>query len=89
MSWVIYYEYHKIDIWLAHVKRRGHTMTTTPQVGKPVKRGAGWWVPSGQVGYHVERVDGRWRCTCPSFRWRKQQLCKHVRKVLEMKEVAY
>src|SRR5215211_6633848 len=51
----------------------GDTMTRTPQVGKPEKRVAGrWFVPSGTagVGYTVERVDGRWRCTCPSFRWR-------------------
>jgi hypothetical protein len=46
-------------------------MTKTPQVGKPVKRGAGWFVPSRQVGYHVERIEGRWRCCCPSFRWGK------------------
>ena len=53
-------------------------MTRTPQVGKPEKRGAGWFVPSGQVGYFVERVDGRWRCTCPSSCWRKARECKHV-----------
>lgn len=53
-------------------------MTATPQVGKPVKRGAGWFVPSGTVGYHVERLDGRWRCTCPSFRWHKTGTCKHI-----------
>jgi hypothetical protein len=48
------------------------------QVGKPVKRGAGWFVPSGQVGYYVERLEGRWRCTCPSIRWRKTETCKHI-----------
>jgi hypothetical protein len=53
-------------------------MTTTPQVGKPQRRGAGWFVPGGQVGYYVERVAGRWRCTCPSFRWRKTGTCKHI-----------
>jgi hypothetical protein len=26
-------------------------MTNTPLVGKPEKRGAGWFVPSGAVGY--------------------------------------
>jgi hypothetical protein len=56
-------------------------MTTTPQVGKPVKRGAGWFVPSGQVGYHVERVDGHWRCTCPGFRWTRKGTCKHIQAV--------
>jgi hypothetical protein len=53
-------------------------MTTTPQVGKPVKRGVGWFVPSGAVGHHVERVDRRWRCTCPSFRWHNTRECKHI-----------
>ena len=37
------------------------------ELGTPMKHGAGWWVPSGQVGYYVECVDGRWRCTCPSL----------------------
>ena len=50
-----------------------------PELGTPVKRGAGWWVPSGAVGYFVERTDGgQWRCTCPSFRWRKMGTCKHI-----------
>jgi hypothetical protein len=53
-------------------------MTRVSQVGKPERRGAGWWVPSGQAGYVVERVDGRWRCTCPSVRWRKANVCKHI-----------
>jgi hypothetical protein len=56
-------------------------MTTTSQVGKPERRGAGrWFVPSGMagVGYTVEQVDGRWRCTGPSFRWRKTGMCKHI-----------
>jgi hypothetical protein len=57
-------------------------MTRTPPVGTPEKRGAGWFVPSGAVGYFVERVDGHWRCTCPSARWRQQQLCKHVQAVI-------
>jgi hypothetical protein len=56
-------------------------MTKTPQVGKPERRGAHrWFVPNGTagVGYTVERVEGRWRCTCPSFRWRKVGTCKHI-----------
>jgi hypothetical protein len=58
-------------------------MTKAPQLGTPVKRGTGWWVPSGQVGYHVERVEGRWRCTCPSYRWKRPRSpeggeCKHI-----------
>jgi hypothetical protein len=56
-------------------------MTVAPQVGRPQRRGRGWWVPSGVVGYFVERVDGHWRCTCPSFRWRKTGECKHVQVV--------
>jgi len=56
-------------------------MTRTPQLGKLEKRGAGWFVPSGQVGYFVQRVDGRWRCACPSFRWRKAGECKHIQAV--------
>ena len=57
-------------------------MTRTSPVGTPEKRGTGWFVPSGAVGYHVERVDNRWRCTCPSARWRQQQLCKHAMAVI-------
>jgi hypothetical protein len=53
-------------------------MTATPVVGRPVKRGAGWFVPSGQVGYYVEQLRGRWQCTCPLFRWRKAGTCKHI-----------
>jgi len=65
-------------------------MTKTPQVGRPQRRGRGWWVPSGVVGYYVERVEGRWRCTCPGYRWRRQQLCKHVVAVIrqQRQEVA-
>jgi hypothetical protein len=39
-----------------------------------------WFVPSGNAGvaYTVERLEGRWRCTCPSFRWRKAETCKHI-----------
>jgi uncharacterized Zn finger protein len=61
-------------------------MTHTPPVGKPEPRGAGWFVASGQLGYYVEQVEGRWRCTCPSFRWRKTGTCKHIAAV--RKEVA-
>jgi uncharacterized Zn finger protein len=55
-------------------------MTQTPQVGRPEKCGSGWFVPSGTagVGDTVERLEGRWRCTCPSFRWRKTRTCKHI-----------
>jgi hypothetical protein len=49
------------------------------QVGTPEKRGVNWWfVPSGQVGYTVEKLDGRFRCTRPSFRYRKTGTCKHT-----------
>ena len=58
-------------------------MTTTPPVGTPVKHGTGWFVPSGAVGYFVERIEGRWRCTCPSARWHQQQRCKHVLAVIQ------
>jgi hypothetical protein len=58
--------------------------TLTQQVGTPQKRGAGWFVASGAVGYFVERLEGRWRCTCPSTRWRRQQLCKHVQAVIKV-----
>jgi SWIM zinc finger len=50
----------------------------TPQAGTPQRRGAGWLMQSGAVGYYVERLQGRWRCTCPSFRWRKAGTCKHI-----------
>jgi hypothetical protein len=46
---------------------------TQTVVGKPERRGAGWFVPLGAVGYFVEWLgEGRWRCTCPSFVWRKR-----------------
>jgi len=32
-------------------------MTTTPQVGRPVKRGAGWWVPSASGAWGYYEVD--------------------------------
>jgi hypothetical protein len=66
-------------------------MTTTSQVGRPQRRGAGWWVPSGAVGYFVECVEGRWRCVCPSFRWTRKGTCKHIQAVRELiqKGVAY
>jgi uncharacterized Zn finger protein len=56
----------------------------TQHLGTPQRHGAGWFVPSGQVGYYVEKLQGqgRWRCTCPSARWRRQQLCKHVQAVI-------
>jgi hypothetical protein len=61
---------------------------TTQQVGIPQLHGNGWFVPSGNVGYYVERLEGRWRCCCPSFRWRKQGTCKHIQRVMVMtKEV--
>jgi hypothetical protein len=53
-------------------------MKVATQIGTPQRHGAGWFVPSGQVGYYVEKLPGRWRCTCPSFRWRKQGTCKHI-----------
>jgi len=54
-------------------------MTRTSVVGTPVKRGVNqWFVPSGTVGHTVKKLDGRWRCTCPSFRWRKTGTCKHI-----------
>jgi hypothetical protein len=59
-------------------------MHTATEVGTPVRRGEGWFVPSGAVGYYVERVEGRWRCTCPSFRWQKTCECKHIAAVRRM-----
>ncbi len=59
----------------------------TQQLGIPKRHGAGWFVPSGQVGYYVERMsEGRWRCTCPSFRWRKAGTCKHINAVVRMRQ---
>jgi SWIM zinc finger len=55
-------------------------MTQAP-VCRPERRGAGWFVPSGAVGYFVEMIEGRWRCTCPSFRWSKTGCCKHIERV--------
>jgi hypothetical protein len=57
-------------------------MVRTSETGTPEKRGAyRRFVPSGTVGYTVERIDGRWRCTCPSFQWRKTGTCKHIQAV--------
>jgi hypothetical protein len=55
-------------------------MHTARQVGAPQRQGTGWFVPSGHkgVGYFVERLEGRWRCTCPSFRWQRTKECKHI-----------
>jgi hypothetical protein len=56
-------------------------MKVATVVGTPEKRGGNrWFVPSGTagIGYTVERLEGRWRCTCPSFRWRKTGTCKHI-----------
>jgi hypothetical protein len=52
--------------------------TLTGQVWTPQKRGAGWFVPSGTLGYFVERLEGDWRDTCPSFLWRKPAARKHI-----------
>jgi hypothetical protein len=40
-------------------------MTTTSEVGRPQRRGAGWWVPSssGAWGYYVEVNRQTARCT--------------------------
>jgi hypothetical protein len=68
---------------------------THTQVGTPERRSANhWWVPSGVVGYTVEQVQEhhgcwRWRCTCPSFRWKHTQhgakaFCKHIQACLQV-----
>jgi hypothetical protein len=56
-------------------------MNTAIEVGTPVRRGAGWFVSSGVVGYYVEVTKDMVRCTCPSFRWRKTSECKHIEAV--------
>jgi predicted nucleic acid-binding Zn finger protein len=62
-------------------------MTTTAQVSKPQRRGAGWFVPSGtvpDVGYSVEVGQDMVQCTCPSFVHRRIRLggeCQHLRAV--------
>jgi hypothetical protein len=55
-------------------------MTTAQQVGTPERRGTGWFVPSGKVGYFVEWIceSHRWRCTCSGFRFRPHLACKHI-----------
>jgi hypothetical protein len=65
---------------------------TQTQVGRPQRRGRGWWVPSGSGawGYYVEFGRQTVRCTCPSFVHRRTTLpggeCKHIAAV--RKEVA-
>jgi predicted nucleic acid-binding Zn finger protein len=65
-------------------------MVKTPQVGKPERRCAGWFVPSGAFGYYVELTKDTVRCTCPSFVWRRTKLpageCKHIAAVLAMRQ---
>jgi predicted nucleic acid-binding Zn finger protein len=62
-------------------------MTSTLVVGKPERRGVGWWVPSssGAWGYYVELGKDTVRCTCPSFVHRRTSLlggeCKHLQAV--------
>jgi hypothetical protein len=59
----------------------------TAEVGIPERRGpARWFVSSGLVGYVVEHIEGRWRCTCPSFRWRRPGTCKHINAVKQWLE---
>jgi hypothetical protein len=59
-------------------------MIKTLQVGRPQRRGRGWWVPSGSGarGYYVEFGRQTVRCTCPSFVHRRTTLpggeCKHI-----------
>jgi hypothetical protein len=61
---------------------------TTQEVGQPERRGPDhWFVPSARMpgfGYHVERINGQWVCRCPSHRWRKERLCRHVQAVLRL-----
>jgi predicted nucleic acid-binding Zn finger protein len=62
-------------------------MTTATQVGRPQRRGRGWWVPSGSGawGHYVEFGRQTVRCTCPSFVHRRTTLpggeCKHIKAV--------
>jgi predicted nucleic acid-binding Zn finger protein len=63
-------------------------MTRTQQVGKPERRGSGWFVPSASMpdyGYFVEIGAHTVRCTCPSFVHRRTRLpggeCKHIKAV--------
>jgi hypothetical protein len=59
-------------------------MTPVAQVGGPVKRGAGWFVPSamGSWGYFVEMRAQKIRCTYLSFVHRRRRLlgraCKQI-----------
>jgi hypothetical protein len=64
----------------------GHAMPQT--VGTPRRYLQGWIVTSstGLMEYYVRREHGRWVCQCPSHRWRKIGICKHI--VAVRKEVA-
>jgi hypothetical protein len=60
-------------------------MTIASEVGQPEKHGTGWLVPSGKVTYFVEKLPGRWRCTCPSAaRYRPHLRCKHMEACIAM-----
>jgi SWIM zinc finger len=53
-------------------------MTKTSQVGKPVKRGTGWKVPSSH-GHGWYFVSGDFtHCSCPAFARGHQRPCKHI-----------
>jgi hypothetical protein len=63
-------------------------MHVTTEVGMPERRGAGWFVPSGKVGYFVEwmRDSHRYRCTCSGFRFRPHLQCKHIQAVVRLRK---
>jgi hypothetical protein len=78
---------NNIDYWGMKSQEGGHTMTTSYAVGKPEKRGTGWWVPSAtcpDYGYTVFKDAQGWHCQCPSHRWRKERLCRHVQEVIRL-----
>lgn len=54
-------------------------------LGTPRRYLQGWIVPSstGMMEYYVRREDGRWVCQCPSHRWRKERLCRHIQAVIQ------
>jgi hypothetical protein len=62
-------------------------MVNTSTLAKPEKRGRSWWVPSATCrtfGYTVFKDGQGWHRQCPSHRWRKERLCRHVQEVIRM-----
>jgi hypothetical protein len=66
-------------------------MSQVARVSSPQRHGAGWHVPSGAGrGVYFVQVneDDMRRCTCPACVYhgcKRARLCKHIRRILNLK----